>query len=138
MSQQKDSNLPLDRPYKFLIVDDSLFARRNIAKVVESIGGIVAGEASNGKEAIAKYQELKPDLVLMDVSMPEMEGLEALGKIKAHDKAAKVVMVSSLGFEDLVKKAIALGAEHYISKPFQSDNVALIIKFVLEREGDES
>lgn len=137
MSQQNKTNLPLGRPYKFLIVDDSLFARKNIAKVVESIGGVVAGEASNGREAIEKYNELKPDLVLLDVSMPEMEGLEALTKIKEQDKNAKVVMVSSLGYEELVKKAIALGAEHFIAKPFQSGSAALVIKFVLEQEGEK-
>ncbi|MEE9614745.1 MAG: response regulator [Thermodesulfobacteriota bacterium] len=138
MSQQNDTDATAAASYRFLIVDDSLFARKNISKVVESIGGTVAGEAANGKEAIEKYFELKPDLVLMDVSMPEMEGLEALKIIKDRDPDANVVMVSSLGYEDLVKKAISLGAKHYIPKPLKSESAALIIKFVLEGGGEES
>lgn len=127
-----------EHPYRFLIVDDSIFARKNIAKVVEAIGGIVAGEASNGKEAVDKYFALKPDLVLMDISMPEMEGIEALSLIRKRDKGAKVVIVSALGHEELVKKSLALGAKHFISKPVELNKAAMIIKFVLEQEGEKN
>jgi two-component system chemotaxis response regulator CheY len=121
--------------YSFLIVDDSLFARKNIAKAVEAIGGNVVGEAVNGREAVEKYFELRPDLVLMDISMPEMEGIEALGLIRERDSSAKVVIVSSLGHQEMVKKGISLGAKHFISKPVVLEKVADIIKFVLAQKG---
>lgn len=124
-----------NRDYRFLLVDDSIFARKNISKVVEALGGLIAGEASNGKEAIDKYFELKPDIVLMDISMPEMEGIEALSIIMTRDKAAKIVIVSALGHEDIVKKSISLGAKHFIVKPVQLEKAAAVIKFVLE-EGE--
>lgn len=118
--------------YRFLVVDDSVFARRNIAKVIEMIGGVVVGEATTGREGIEQYFNLKPDLVIMDVSMPEMEGLEAMEKIKERDKDAKVIIVSSLGYQELVKKALNLGARHFISKPFEPQKAAEIIQFVLK------
>ena len=118
--------------YKFLVVDDSIFARKNIAKVVEMMGGVVEGEATTGREAIDLYFKIKPDVVIMDISMPEMEGLEALAKIREKDKNANVIIISSLGYQELVKKALSLGAKHFISKPFQSDKAAEIIKFVLK------
>jgi two-component system chemotaxis response regulator CheY len=118
--------------YRFLIVDDSVFARKNMAKVVEMIGGVVAGEATTGREGIEQYFKLKPDLVIMDVSMPEMEGLEAMTKIKERDKDARVIIVSSLGYQELVKRALNLGAKHFISKPFDPAKAAEIIKFVMK------
>lgn len=118
--------------YRFLIVDDSVFARKNMTKVVEMIGGIVIGEATTGKEGIEQYFKLKPDMVIMDVSMPEMEGLEALAKIKEKDMEARVIIVSSLGYQELVKKALSLGAKHFISKPFDPAKAAEIIKFVMK------
>ena len=118
--------------YRFLVVDDSIFARKNIAKVVEMMGGGVEGEATTGREAIDLYFKIKPDVVIMDISMPEMEGLEALAKIREKDKNANVIIISSLGYQELVKKALSLGAKHFISKPFQSDKAAEIIKFVLK------
>lgn len=132
--QQKGIRRDMETPpqYKFLIVDDSVFARKNMGKVVEMIGGVVAGEATTGREAIDQYFKLKPDVVVMDVSMPEMEGLEALSKIKEQDKDARVIIVSSLGYEELVKKALSLGAKHFIAKPFQPDKAAEIIRFVLK------
>lgn len=134
MPQQSEALTPLSKAYRFLIVDDSLFARKNLARLVEGMGGVVIGEGANGREALERYFELRPDMVLMDVSMPEMGGLEALGMIREKDAGAKVVIVSSLGYEDIVKKAIALGAAHYISKPFKTRSAADIIKFVLEKE----
>jgi two-component system chemotaxis response regulator CheY len=118
--------------YRFLIVDDSVFARKNVAKVVEMLGGIVVGEAATGKEGVEQYFKLKPDIVILDVSMPEMEGLEALAKMRERDKEAKVIIVSSLGYQELVKKALSLGAKHFISKPFEPQKAAEIIQFVLK------
>lgn len=134
--RQHSLNEPDDsRAYRVLIADDSVFARSNIAKVVEAVGGTVVAEAANGKVAVDKYFELKPDLVLLDVSMPEMEGLEALKIIRERDSSAKIVIVSAVGSEGLVKKSISLGAKHFISKPFRSENAASIVRFVLEGEG---
>jgi len=113
--------------YRFLVVDDSIFARKNIAKVVEMMGGVVEGEATTGREAIDLYFKIKPDVVIMDISMPEMEGLEALAKIREKDKNANVIIISSLGYQELVKKALSLGAKHFISKPFQSDKAAEMV-----------
>lgn len=121
----------LERPYKFLIVDDSLFARKNMAKLVQGIGGVVAGEASNGREAVEQYFSIMPDLVLMDLSMPEMEGIEAVARIREKDGLANVIIVSSQGHEEIVKEAIGLGARHYITKPFNMQDAASVIKFVL-------
>lgn len=118
--------------YRFLIVDDSVFARKNMSKVVEMAGGVVVGEATTGREGIEQYFKLKPDLVIMDVSMPEMEGLEALARIKEKDKDARVIIVSSLGYQELVKKALSLGAKHFISKPFEPQKAAEIIRFVMK------
>lgn len=134
--QTLNTNSGQSRDYRFLVVDDSIFARKNISKVVEALGGLIVGEASNGKEAVDKYFELKPDLVLMDISMPEMEGIEALSIIRQGDSEAKVVIVSALGYDGLVKKSIALGAKHFIVKPIELEKVAAIIRFVLEQEGE--
>ncbi len=134
MYQNAEPKTSQDSPYRCLIADDSVFARKNIARVVESAGGTIVGEASNGREAVDKYFELKPDLVLMDVSMPEMEGLEALSMIKERDSAAKVIIVSALGHKDLISKGISLGARHFILKPFQAEKAVLVIKFVLRGE----
>lgn len=132
---QPTTNETGTRAYSFLIVDDSLFARKNIAKAVEAIGGSVIGEAVNGREAVDKYFELRPDLVLMDINMPEMEGIEALGLIRERDSSAKVVIVSALNHQELVKRGISLGAKHFISKPVQLDKAADIIRFVLGQKG---
>lgn len=128
INKEKDMSVK----YRFLVVDDSIFARKNIAKVVEMMGGVVEGEATTGREAIDLYFKIKPDVVIMDISMPEMEGLEALAKIRAKDKNANVIIISSLGYQELVKKALSLGAKHFISKPFQPDKAAEIIRFVLK------
>lgn len=128
--RKKDST-----PYRFLLVDDSEFARKNIARVVSMLGGLIAGEASTGREAVVKYQEIRPDIVLMDISMPEMEGVDAVGEIIKEDKKATIVMVSSLGHKELVKKAIASGAKHFITKPVQVEYAAKIVKAALEGKG---
>ncbi|OGW50794.1 MAG: hypothetical protein A2Z50_07180 [Nitrospirae bacterium RBG_19FT_COMBO_42_15] len=130
---KKDSS-----PYRFLLVDDSEFARKNIARIVSMIGGVVAGEASTGKEAIEKYQEIKPDVVLMDISMPEMEGVDAVGRIIQEDKKATIIMVSSLGHKDLVKKAISSGAKHFITKPVQVEYAVKIVRSVLEENEEKN
>jgi two-component system chemotaxis response regulator CheY len=123
------------RTFRCIIADDSAFARMNIAKVVSSLGGDVVAEAKDGGEAVDFYSRLNPDLVLMDITMPTLDGVDALRRIMAADKRAKVIMVSSIGHKEMVWKAICLGAKHFITKPFNPAYVALIVKSVID--GDE-
>ncbi|MFW6008998.1 MAG: response regulator [archaeon] len=109
---------------KILIVDDAKFMRLTLKNIVESSGKFhVIGEASNGKEAIDKYLELKPDVVTMDVTMPIMEGLEAVEIIKKLDPKANILMVSAMGQKKIVMDSIQAGAKGFLVKPFQQDKV---------------
>ncbi|HOS82160.1 MAG TPA: response regulator [Methanolinea sp.] len=116
---------------RILIVDDTLFMRTLLKNILFSGGHDIVGEAGDGDEAIAKYQELKPDLVTMDVVMPKVNGIEALKGIRAIDPNAKVVMCTAVGQEQMVKLAIKTGAKGYIVKPFQAPKVLEEIKNVL-------
>lgn len=115
-----------------MIVDDSLFQRKNLGKFVKQLGSEVVGEASNGKEAIAMYQLLNPDLVLMDLVMPEMEGIDAVEKLLEIDEDAKIIVVSSLGYDEIVEKALSLGAKQFITKPVNFDKSADMVRAVME------
>jgi len=126
--KQPDSS---PRSFRFLVVDDSEFARRNMEKMLVAMGGQAAGFASNGREAIHQYKKLQPDIVLMDITMPEMEGIEAVEGILAEDNLAKIVMVSSMSYQDMVKRALASGAKHFLAKPFKREQVASVVEFVL-------
>ncbi len=108
---------------KVLIVDDAAFMRMMIKNILSKNGFEVVGEASNGAEAVELYKKLKPDLVTMDITMPEMDGIEALKKIKEIDPNAKVIMVSAMGQQQLVIEAIQAGAKDFIVKPFQPDRL---------------
>lgn len=101
-----------------LICDDAAFMRYHIKSMVTNNGYNVIGEAENGLEAVRKYKELKPDIVTMDITMPEMTGIEALKEIIKIDPKAKVVMLSAMGQESMVKEAILSGAKNFIVKPF--------------------
>lgn len=116
---------------RILIVDDTLFMRTLLKNILFSGGHDIVGEAGDGDEAIAKYQELKPDLVTMDVVMPKVNGIEALKGIKTLDPNAKVIMCTAVGQEQMVKLAIKTGAKGYIVKPFQAPKVLEEIKNVL-------
>lgn len=111
--------------YKVLVVDDSVFVTKQISQILTSEGFEVVATAANGEEGLEKYKELHPgvDLVTMDITMPKMDGVTALEKIIEFDKNAKVVMVSALGKQDLVKKALLLGAKNYIVKPLDRKKV---------------
>ena len=116
---------------KILIVDDAAFMRMMIKDVITKNGFEVAGEAVNGMDAVDKYNELKPDLVLMDITMPEMDGIQALKKIKEGDSDAKVIMCSAMGQQAMVIDAIQSGAKDFIVKPFQADRVLEAVKKVV-------
>ena len=108
---------------RILIVDDTLFMRIKLKSLLEKCGYQVVGEAANGLEAIDKFKVLSPDIVLMDITMPEMDGISALKEIKSIDPKAIVVMVSAMGQERSVKEAIAAGARNFVVKPFQDDKI---------------
>lgn len=114
-----------------MIVDDSLFQRKNLGKMIVHMGWEVACEAPNGRQAVEMYRSAKPDLVLMDLLMPEMEGIEAVEKILGIDKYAKIIVVSSLGYNEIVDKALAIGAKQFITKPVDFAEAASTIKAVL-------
>jgi two-component system chemotaxis response regulator CheY len=102
-----------------LIVDDSAFMRSIIKNILSGHGFQVIDEAENGRIGVEKYKALKPDIVTMDTNMNVMNGLEALKAIKAYDRKANVIMVSSMGQEPIVKEAITLGAKGFVVKPFE-------------------
>ena len=106
-----------------LIVDDAAFMRMMIKDILTKNGYNVVGEAENGARAVEKYNELKPDLVLMDITMPEMDGISAVKEIKKVDPNAKIVMCSAMGQQAMVIEAIQAGARDFIVKPFQPDRV---------------
>jgi two-component system chemotaxis response regulator CheY len=113
---------------KILIVDDAAFMRMMLKDILIKGGHEVVGEAENGLIAIQRYQELKPDLVTMDITMPEMEGVEAVREIKKKDANAKIVMCSAMGQQGMVVQAIQAGAKDFIVKPFQGDRVLEAIR----------
>jgi len=108
---------------KVLIVDDAAFMRMMLRDILAKNGFEVIGEADNGKVAVQMYGELKPDVVTMDITMPEMDGIAAVKEIKAADPGAKIVMVSAMGQQAMVIEAIRSGAADFIVKPFQPDRV---------------
>ncbi|EAE5412151.1 response regulator [Listeria monocytogenes] len=108
---------------KLLIVDDAMFMRTMIKNIVKDSDFEVVAEAENGLEAVKKYDEVKPDIVTLDITMPEMDGLEALTQIMAKDPSAKVIMCSAMGQQGMVVDAIKKGAKDFIVKPFQADRV---------------
>ncbi len=111
-----------------LICDDAAFMRMMIKDILTKNGYTVAGEAENGAKAVEKYSEVKPDLVLMDITMPEMDGIQALKKIKEIDPNAVVVMCSAMGQQAMVIESIQAGAKDFIVKPFQADRVLEAVK----------
>ncbi len=106
---------------KVLIVDDAAFMRVSIKNMLTKNGYEVIGEAENGKIALQKYQELGPDVVTMDITMPEMDGLTSLKKILEMDPGANIVMISAMGQESMVREAVLSGAKGFIVKPFKED-----------------
>jgi two-component system, chemotaxis family, chemotaxis protein CheY len=122
------------QPVRYLIVDDSVFARKNLAQMVETFGGQVVGEAGDGVSAIAEYDRLSPDIVLMDITMPQMEGIEAAEKIVRDHPGARIVMVSSVGYQENIVAALQRGARHFVQKPVKAEVLYEVIKYVMRDE----
>jgi two-component system chemotaxis response regulator CheY len=108
---------------RVLVVDDAAFMRKMIGDALTGGGHQIVGEAGNGIEAVQRYQELRPEVMTLDITMPEKDGLTALREIFAVDPGAKVVMCSALGQESKVLESIKLGAKDFVVKPFQPDRV---------------
>lgn len=116
---------------KVLIVDDAAFMRMMIKDILEKNGYDVIGEASNGLVAVDLYKKEKPDVVTMDITMPDMDGIEAVKQIRTFDPNAKIIMCSAMGQQSMVMDAIKSGAKDFIVKPFQADRVLEAIKKVI-------
>jgi len=117
--------------YGILVVDDAAFMRMMVKNILEKGGYTIAGEAQNGIEAIEKYKQLNPELVTMDITMPEMDGIAALKGIKAKNPGASVIMCSAMGQQAMVIESIQSGAKDFIVKPFQADRVIEAVKKVV-------
>ena len=116
---------------KILIVDDSRTSRKILKELLEGGGHEVAGEASNGEEGLLLYKELKPEVVTMDITMPTMNGLEALRCIKKEDANAKVIMITAAGQKEKMLQAIKEGADDFLTKPFSEEQILASIERML-------
>ena len=116
---------------KILIVDDAAFMRMMIKDILSKNGFEVVGEAENGARAIEKYKELIPDLVIMDITMPEVDGIQAVKEIKKVNADSKIIMCSAMGQQAMVIESIQAGAKDFIVKPFQADRVVEAVKKAL-------
>ncbi|MCR4649575.1 MAG: response regulator [Lachnospiraceae bacterium] len=113
---------------RILIVDDSRTSRKILRGLLEEAGHEVIAEAENGEEGVNKYIELKPDVTTLDITMPVMDGLEALVKIREFDNKAKVIMVTAAGQQNKMVEAIKNGASEFVTKPFEKENILKIIE----------
>lgn len=114
-----------------MVVDDAAFMRMMIKDILSKNGYNIVGEAENGKKAVDTYAECKPDLVLMDITMPEMDGIQALKAIRGNDPNAAIIMCSAMGQQAMVIEAIQSGAKDFIVKPFQAERVLEAVKKVI-------
>jgi two-component system chemotaxis response regulator CheY len=118
---------------RVLIVDDAIFMRKMISDILVENGMEIVGEADTGAKAVEKYMELRPDLVTMDIIMPEMNGIDAVRKVMEFDSKARIVMCSALGQQALVQEAITAGAKDFLIKPFNSARVVEVIAKVFNQ-----
>lgn len=121
-----------DGPKRILVCDDAAFMRMMIKDVLQKAGYEIAGEAENGKKALMQYRTLKPDLLILDITMPEMDGLEALKEIRKMDPKACVIMCSAMGQQSMVAEALRLGAKDFVVKPFHEDDVKKAVQKALQ------
>lgn len=116
---------------RVLVTDDAAFMRMQLRDIISKAGHEVVGDAENGKVAIEKYKELRPDLVTMDITMPEMNGVDAVKEIKKVDPNAKIIMCSAMGQQRMVVEAIQAGAKDFLVKPFSADRIEEALRKVL-------
>ena len=116
---------------RVLVVDDAAFMRMTLQQALEAHGHIMIGEAEDGVEAIKKFAELKPDVVILDISMPQMNGLETLKRIRILSPDAKVIICSAIGYQGMLAEAIELGASDFIVKPFTAMQLAEAIDKIM-------
>ena len=128
-----DGAKPEGGAYRVLVVDDSMFIVKQLGQILTSEGFEVVGTAADGAQGVEMFKDLRPDVVTMDITMPVMDGVSALEKIVEFDKDAKVIMVSALGKEDIVKKSLLMGAKSYIVKPLDRKKVLERIVSVLKQ-----
>jgi two-component system chemotaxis response regulator CheY len=128
----------MDSQLRCLIVDDSAFMRFHLKRLMDSFENVVASEATNGNEAISEYRRLRPDIVLMDIVMPGLEGVETVRQICEVDPAARVIMISSVSYRAKVEEAMAAGAKYFIPKPVTTDDLRQAIERVLRPGGAET
>lgn len=114
-----------------LVVDDSRTSRRKLKEVLEKMGHTIVGEAVNGEDGFIKYKDLNPDLVTLDITMPKLDGIEALQLIRKHNKDAKAVMITAAGQREKMVQAVKYGASEFITKPYEAEEVTKIIERVL-------
>ena len=118
---------------RVLVVDDAIFMRKMISDIIEGNDMEVVGEADTGALAVEKYKELKPDLVTMDIIMPEMNGIDAVRQIMLNDPKARIIMCSALGQQALVQDALAAGAKDFLIKPFNPSRVIEVVSRILNQ-----
>lgn len=116
-----------------LLVDDTAFMRRMLKDILIKEGIQVVAEAGNGRQAVEAYREARPDLVIMDITMPEMDGIAAVRQIIAEDPAARIIMCSALGQQELIIEALEAGGQDFVVKPFLPDKVLEAVRKVMDR-----
>jgi len=116
---------------RVLVVDDASFMRMSISMMLKKHNFEIIGEAENGVEGVRKYKELKPDIVTMDITMPEMSGIEALKQIREYDPKANVIMITAMGQEILVREAVMNGAKSFLVKPFKEEQLINVFNKLL-------
>lgn len=119
------------QPVRYLIVDDSVFARKNMAHMIQAFGGQIVAEAGDGCTALTEYGRTRPDVVLMDITMPRMEGIQAVEQIVGDHPEARIVMVSSVGYQENIIAALQKGARHFVQKPVKAEVLYEVIKYVM-------
>lgn len=117
---------------KILIVDDSRTSRKMLKQILEDAGHVVIGEAVDGEDGYIKYQELKPEIVTLDITMPKLDGIEALQLIKKYDENAKAIMITAAGQKDKMVRAVKYGAAEFITKPYEVQDILKVIEQVVE------